>query len=295
MSAPAVSIVIPFYNRRDEVTPCIRSLLRQENAPSYEIIAVDNGSDDGTRQALERLPVRLIDCQERGPASARNAGIAAAQAPLVALIDSDCVAHRHWLHWLTRAFDNPQVLACGGWIGTGNLDKGVSLFAHHWGLLNQANFFRGIPGWPPYFATANVAFRRDQFILAGGFDPTVMTGEDADLCWRLMNLGGSLVYQPRARILHRHRESFDGMYRQAFDYGVGAARLHAKYPAQLGRVSIYWRWYFALAMQPLLAPLVYLFEKDRALSKWHLYESVWLTGYMLGRWRGSLKYKVLCV
>jgi hypothetical protein len=91
--APAVSIVVPVYNRAGEIGDCLEALLAQ-NYPTYrlEIIIVDDGSTDGTAEVVSRYPVRLIkQPQNRGQSAARNAGVRAAQGEIVAYIDSDCI------------------------------------------------------------------------------------------------------------------------------------------------------------------------------------------------------------
>ncbi|MDX1389152.1 MAG: glycosyltransferase family 2 protein, partial [Acidobacteriota bacterium] len=90
MSSLAVSVVIPTYNRRDRVVRAVDSALAQCGAGD-EIIVVDDGSTDRTREALERYGhrVRYIDTPNRGAGRARNIGIAEAKNPLVAFLDSD--------------------------------------------------------------------------------------------------------------------------------------------------------------------------------------------------------------
>jgi glycosyltransferase involved in cell wall biosynthesis len=91
---PEVSVIIPTYNRRAMVREAIDSVLAQ-TAPSFELIVVDDGSSDGTAEDLARLvaeragTVRIERTANRGPAAARNRGVAMARAPLVAFLDSD--------------------------------------------------------------------------------------------------------------------------------------------------------------------------------------------------------------
>lgn len=85
-----VSVIIPTYNRKNIVENAIRSVFDQ-TYKGYEIIVVDDGSTDGTREYLESLdlPIRIISKQNGGVASARNAGIKIAQGKYVAFLDSD--------------------------------------------------------------------------------------------------------------------------------------------------------------------------------------------------------------
>jgi glycosyltransferase involved in cell wall biosynthesis len=90
MASPAVSAVIPTYNRADLVTRAIRSALAALS-PGDEVVVVDDGSTDDTAVAVEAFgsPVRLLRLPHRGAGAARNAGLAAAHGPLVAFLDSD--------------------------------------------------------------------------------------------------------------------------------------------------------------------------------------------------------------
>jgi glycosyltransferase involved in cell wall biosynthesis len=98
---PEASVVIPTYNRRDYVLDAIKSVLAQRDA-EFELIVVDDGSGDGTLEALEMLlhrmartggspPIILIAAENRGPAAARNLGARFARSTLLAFLDSDDV------------------------------------------------------------------------------------------------------------------------------------------------------------------------------------------------------------
>ncbi len=297
---PDISLVIPFYNRRSDVRPCLETAMNQKvPGKRIEIIAVDNGSTDGTRELLATFPVRLVDCKTRGPAAARNAGIQAARAPIVAMMDSDCLASRHWLRLLTAPFDDPEVLGCGGKIGARSYKTGVEVFTQLFGVLNQEKFFRGYPPllpFPPYFATASAAYRREALMKVGGFDESLWMCEDADLAWRILDLGGKLVYCPHEGIRHRHRGTFDGMFKQAVDYGAGAVALFAKHRKRFRRrIAIDWIAIFLLAIAPFQFLMNQFTGKDEVGRKWMIYYTIWASGFWLGKIKASWKYRVLCI
>lgn len=91
---PQVSAIIPVFNRPNQVVEAIQSVLAQRDV-HVELIVVDDGSTDGTADAIENAlenaaaPVRIIETENRGPAAARNLGVEAAAAPLIAFLDSD--------------------------------------------------------------------------------------------------------------------------------------------------------------------------------------------------------------
>jgi glycosyltransferase involved in cell wall biosynthesis len=88
---PLVTVVIPAYNRESLIGEAIESVLTQETDFPYEIIVVDDGSTDGSGEVARSYgsTVRVLEKENGGPASARNAGVLAANSPLIALLDSD--------------------------------------------------------------------------------------------------------------------------------------------------------------------------------------------------------------
>lgn len=297
-STPAVSVIVAFYNRRDEVSICLESIMAQElpTGAGIEIVAVDNGSTDGTRQLLTEYPVRIVDCSVRGPAAARNAGVRAARAPIVAMTDSDCVTEPGWLTSLIEPFSDPEVLGAGGRIDALSVDTGVALFAEKTQILNQGKLFSGVFCFPPFFATANAAYRRDIFEKVGGFDENLRVGEDSDLTWRVLDLGGRIAYCPGAVVRHGHRETFREFFHQAIGYGIGAATVFAKHRKRFGvRYIVEWDNILALAMLPVMCPLRILLAKSSIGRKWCLYEALWRTGFTIGRIRGSHRNHVLFI
>src|SRR3954470_2668218 len=111
-TTPAVSVVVSTFNRAHLVPRLVAALAAQDFARPYEVVIVDNGSSDGTREILERLAattpidMKVLDIERNnGPAPARNLGWRAASAPLVAFTDDDCVPQAGWLTALAGALD----------------------------------------------------------------------------------------------------------------------------------------------------------------------------------------------
>jgi GT2 family glycosyltransferase len=290
-----VSIVIPFYNRKADVARCLEAVRRQEipGNVDVEIVCVDNGSTDGTREELVRLGAKVVDCTTRGPAAARNAGIAAAKGEIIAFTDSDCAPHRDWLKELLVPFREEGVLICGGPIHARTLAFGVARFAEEFKVLNQWCFFSEAPDFPPFFATANAAFRAAALHKAKGFDETLFMNEDADLCWRVLDQGGKIAYCPRAVVRHSHRTTFSGLYKWGFDYGFATAIIFARHREKFGKSwRVAWDCYPALASAPVRLLWNAVFGTSSYERKKVIYETLWRAGYLLGAWKGSLKTKV---
>lgn len=291
---PIVSVVMPFYNREDLVDWAVGSVLRQIVPPDVEIeiIAVDNGSTDGTVEKLKRHPVRLVHCAQRGPGAARNAGIAAARAPIVAFTDSDCVVDTLWLMRLIEPFSDPDVLITGGHLEGLVQDGYVASFTNAARLLDNFRFFSGSAYFPPFFATANAAYRKEALDKVHGFDNNLWMSEDADLAWRVMDLDGKMVFVENAIVFHRHRETLQGLFGQAVDYGTASVAIFAKHRSRLQATAVIsWQNLREFAWLPIgLALLPFRSKKDR---RYEIYYTIWRAGFTLGTVRGSRKYKTL--
>ncbi|PZR66075.1 MAG: glycosyl transferase family 2, partial [Solirubrobacterales bacterium] len=96
-SAPAISVVIPARDAAETLPRALEAVARQEGAPAYEVIVVDDGSRDETAAIAHDLGARVISADGGGPASARNAGVAEARGGLLAFTDADCVPTPGWL------------------------------------------------------------------------------------------------------------------------------------------------------------------------------------------------------
>jgi cellulose synthase/poly-beta-1,6-N-acetylglucosamine synthase-like glycosyltransferase len=295
LEPPDVTVVVAFYNRRAEVASCIGALLGQQfrRPRRVEIVAVDNGSTDGTLEELRQLPIRVLECKRRGPAAARNMGIENAQGAIVAMTDSDCVPDIWWLDQLLEPFDEVGIVGAGGRIDALRVDKGVALFAERAAILNQGKLFDGVFCFPPFFATANAAYRREMLNCVRGFDETLKVGEDADLTWRILDLGGKIAYCNDAVISHGHRETFSEFFRQAIQYGGGAADVFAKHRERFGlRSNIEWENVTALAILPFQAAGRMMMAKSSIGRKWGVYEALWRTGFTIGRIQSSIRNRV---
>lgn len=297
-AASVVSVVIPFLNRLGDVAGCIASVRSQQLPPgmTLEIIAVDNGSRDGTREALVEEGVVVVDCPRPGPAAARNEGISRAGGEIVALLDSDCRARPGWLENLISPLKDDRVAVVGGRIHDDDPKSGIMRFAEEFGILNQEAFFHGRVGMPPFLATANVALRKSWWEKVEGFREDLRVGEDADFCWRIGDAGGALGYVEDAVVTHRHRDSFPALFQWGFSYGEGTARLLALHRRRFPPGPHFaWGYYPALAAAPVLIPWKLAFAETFHESRFPIYETVFRAGVLLGRWRGALRHRVACL
>jgi cellulose synthase/poly-beta-1,6-N-acetylglucosamine synthase-like glycosyltransferase len=238
---PFVSVIVPVHNGADTIEACVRALLAQDYpADRREIIVVDNNSSDGTADAVRALPVRCV--AERGVQSsyaARNAGVAAARGEVLAFTDADCVPAADWLRRGVAAFADESVGGVAGAIRPLPPTTLAQRYAVEAQALSQEIAVSG-NSYRPAAYTANAFYRRAAWDAAGGFDPHVRSGGDADLAWRVQERCGlRIAYVGNAIVAHRHRESVRGLLRQRRLYGYGSVINYAKYRGRMARRT--WR------------------------------------------------------
>lgn len=203
--SPRISAIIAARNAAGTVGPCLESVCSQAGAEA-EVIMVDDYSLDPTAAVAARFPIRLIALPEhRGVAAARNAGAAAARAPIVLFVDADVILAEGALARAVAALADPSVDAViGSYDDQPAARSIVSLFknlAHHYyhqRSNDTATTFWGACG----------AIRRDLFMAVGGFDekrfllPSI---EDVELGWRLAERGAKIRLDRDLQVKHLKR------------------------------------------------------------------------------------------
>ena len=177
----------------------------------------------------------------RGPAAARNTGLAAVRTDFVAFLDSDVVPRPCWLEALLGHFCDPTVALAAPRIVSLNDPAGaVARYeAVHSSLDLGHREAPVVPyGTVSYVPSAALICRTAALREIGGFDESLHSGEDVDLCWRLVETGARLRYEPVALVAHDHRtELRDWFGRKAF-YGSSAAPLSVRHPDKIAPMVI---------------------------------------------------------
>jgi glycosyltransferase involved in cell wall biosynthesis len=224
---PFVSVVVPARNCERTIASCIDSLLRVDYPEDRrELVVVDNASTDSTAAVIRSHPVRCLHEPRRGPSAARNRGIVASDGEIVAFVDADCVASGGWLRELVAGFEQPGVSGVAGEI----VAFPPSTPAERYHAIRKGRWQESaLNSSRPFPVTANVGFRRETFERIGLFDPQLARAEDKDFGWRFFAEGLELAYRPGAVVLHRHRPTAWGLFKQNAGWGYGAALLHRKH------------------------------------------------------------------
>jgi len=217
------SVVVPVYNNPADLTRCLASLGALDfPEDDFEIIVVDNNSTDNTAAVARAFGASVLQEKDfQSSYAARNRGIRAARGELIAFTDSDCVVDRRWLREIDGAASDESVGCFAGEILSAAPGTLVERFSDDIGLLRQ----RGpLSGWhfKPYAQTANAVYRRRVFDEIGLFDPTMKSGGDAAIAWRMLDKTGyKLKFVPEAIVHHHHRTSVGELWKQFRRYGTG--------------------------------------------------------------------------
>ena len=226
-----VSFVMPVYNGRRWLRDALAAIAAQQDGRPFEVIAVDDGSSDGSRRILNAAElegrIQVIDGPGRGIAAAVNVGIREARHPIICLVDQDVVLSATWLARLLAALDDPSVAAAQGHYRT---PPGAGFWARMMGRdLEQR--YRGIhSAHVDHVCTGNTAYRASALHQVGLLDESLGYGSDNDLSYRLVAGGYRLAFCREAVSVHHWRDDLRGYLRQQYGVGYGRLDLLVRHP-----------------------------------------------------------------
>lgn len=243
--APELAVVVPTRDRPERVMACVRSILATGH-PRLDVVVVDNArTSDATeraiRSAFAERPVRYVREDRPGSARARDRGLAASTADLVAFVDDDVLVDPGWALAVVGPFvDDPAVGCVTGTIVAAELETDAQVWIEEYGGFGKGFDRRAFdltehrapdPLYPfaagLFGSGATMAFRRDALLAFGGFDPALgggtaaRGGEDLAAFVETILAGRRLVYEPEALVRHFHHRDYERLRRVMFGYGTG--------------------------------------------------------------------------
>ncbi|MCL5959559.1 MAG: glycosyltransferase [Chloroflexi bacterium] len=256
---PKISIIVPVRNAQRTLDKTF-GYLQALDYPreKMEVILADGGSTDGTVAVIKEWQqkdpsVRLVEVPNcTSPGHARNAALKVAQGEFLLFTDGDCAPEPNWVTEILRPFAaDPSIGGVGGEVLTlrTDADNETESYCEQVGFLSvtgrcgltQSGYFPGVVdklphevnggNYSPFFATANVAFRKSVIDAAGGEFWHEPTGEDVDFSLRILDQGHKLYFSKSAVVKHMHRVTLDSYLRQWYGYGYGHPLLIARHAA----------------------------------------------------------------
>ena len=225
---PNVSVIVAVYNAENTIEACIDSLLVLEYPKDRrEILCVNNNSTDRTEVLMKRYgnKIRILNKSKKGPAAARNHGIAHVKGEIIALTDADCLVHRVWLRELVQPLHNRAVAIVGGKILAHRPCNPIEAFGEKIHDHEKAiNVYK-----PPYVITMNWAARLSLLQTFGYFDESFLRGSDAEFSFRVGQAGYLFVYQPEAIIYHQNEKTLRGLFHEGYVHGLHSIKVNNRH------------------------------------------------------------------
>lgn len=237
------SLIIPVYNRPDEVAELLESLAGQTYG-DFEVIVVEDGSDIPCEQVVEayagRLDIHYYNKPNSGPGQTRNYGAERARGEYLIVLDSDCVLPEGYLQAVDNELHREPADAFGG------PDRAHDSFTPMQKAINYSmtSFFTtgGIRGGRKkldkfYPRSFNMGIRADVYRRLGGFSP-MRFGEDIDFSLRIFGGGYSCRLFPEAWVWHKRRTDLRKFFKQVHNSGIARINLHKRHPGSLKAVHL---------------------------------------------------------
>lgn len=256
------SLIIPVYNRPDEVDELLESLLLSEYKDPFEVVLVEDGStlrcDDVVQKFQDKLNISYYFKENSGPGDSRNFGMRKALGDYFIIFDSDCIIPPDYLSEVDKALREDYVDCFGG------PDRALASFSNIQKAINFAmtSFLTtgGIRGGSEKIGkfqprSFNMGLSRKGFEASKGFG-NIHPGEDPDLSIRLWNLGFETRLFSKAYVYHKRRIDWDKFSIQVNKFGKARPILNSWYP-QYNKLTFFFPTAFILGLA--LAVIILLF------------------------------------
>lgn len=238
------SIIIPVFNRPDEVNDLLQSLCEQ-TCKEFEVVVVEDGSSVSSEKVVKqyknKLAIKYLSKPNSGPADSRNFGAGHSQGDYLIFFDSDCIVPPNYFANVVKYLENANIDAFGG------PDRAHESFTPVQKAISYAmtSFLTtgGIRGngqevldrfFPRSF---NMGIKRQAFNTLGGFS-NMRFGEDIELSLRIFRYKFVCSLFPDAWVYHKRRTDFTKFFKQVYNSGIARINLYKRYPEALKAVHM---------------------------------------------------------
>jgi len=286
MQRPKYSVIVPVYNRPDEINELLQSLSRQHYR-NFEVIIVEDGSTNPCRDIVDsfrdKLQLEYVVKQNSGPGPSRNVGYAMAKGDYMVVFDSDCIIPPEYFTVVDEALNRDLFDA---WGGPDRAHQNFTLLqramAYSMSSVLTTGGIRGgkkrVGSFQP--RSFNMGISRKVFERTEGFKFNRLA-EDIEFSIRMRKLGLKAVLLAEAFVYHKRRTNLTQFYSQVASFGKGRVQVGRAHP---GEVKIT-HWFPAVFLLGLFSPVVlWLISKSFALAVLMLYV-IYFVGIFVDSWR----------
>ena len=233
---PVFSIIIPVYNRPQEIEELLGSLTKQDYQEFYEVVVVEDGSNIQCFEVIEKyrdkLSIRYYEKENSGPGASRNLGMLKAKGNYFIILDSDVILPKEYLSVVSNQLNIDYTDAFGGPDSAHqdftSLQKAINYsmtsFITTGGIRGKK---KGVGKFQP--RSFNMGMSRKAFEATKGFSD-MKAGEDIDLTYRLWKAGFETQLIEEAFVYHKRRNTISSFFKQTYAFGKARPILNRKYP-----------------------------------------------------------------
>ena len=268
------SLIIPVYNRPDEIDELLESLVLSDYDKPFEVVIVEDGSSIPCKNNLEKfvnkLDISYYFKENSGPGDSRNFGMKKAKGDYFLIFDSDCIIPKEYLSEVSKNLQNVYVDCFGG------PDKALDSFSDIQKAINFAmtSFLTtgGIRGGSEQIdkfqpRSFNMGLSKKAFAASGGFG-NIHPGEDPDLSIRLWNLGFETKLFSSAFVYHKRRIDWNKFSIQVTKFGKARPILNSWYP-KYSKITYFFLSAFIIGL--FVSLLLLIFNQDLFFKMYLVY------------------------
>ncbi|MCK5637524.1 MAG: glycosyltransferase [Flavobacteriaceae bacterium] len=270
------SIIIPVYNRPNEIDELLQSIAKQRNKSNIEIVIIDDGSEKKSDLIVEEfqelLSIKYFYKENSGAGDSRNYGMRKASGDYFIILDSDCILPDNYLSEVENALDNKFTDAYGG-ADAAHVNFTTTQKAINYSMtsLLTTGGIRGSEKTRNKFQlrSFNMGISKEAFIKTKGFSKQHF-GEDIDLTFKLWDNNYETQFIPKAFVYHKRRSTWQQFFNQTFNFGAARPILNNMHPSS-SKITFWFPSLFIIGL--VLAILFSLFGNNLLIIFYGIYFS----------------------